>query len=127
MANTGMAIPIDSLPAVRDAVSVDLDLDGRLLRFAASLKQQGGPPTATQATDWQPLFTAAALDRATFVETVAGRGPSSDADVRVAWTGSYPGRADLPVRIEGAATAGIPGSDIKKHQQIQVFSRKSLN
>ena len=116
-ASSGAARPIDSLPAVPDAVSVDLDLDGRLLRFVApplttrhveSTTRAGERPashrlwpaaTASTNANWQHFFTAAGLDPAVFSATDAR------SDGRLAWTGSYPGRSDLPVRIEGAATA----------------------
>jgi serine/threonine-protein kinase len=103
VANSGAARPIDSLPAIRDAVSVDLDLDGRLLRFVASPAGREFPATAPRTVDWQRFFTTAGLNLAVFTEVPAG--PSADTDARRAWTGSYPGRSDLPVRVEGAARA----------------------
>ena len=122
-ASSGAARPLDSLPAVRDAVSVDLDLDGRLVRFVASPAtnshgqpetRNGGRPAndpawpvpAPDATvDWQRFFTAAGLDVAAFRETHPRPGPAVTADARVAWTGSYLGGSNLPVRVEGATTA----------------------
>jgi serine/threonine-protein kinase len=120
-ATSGAARPIDSLPAILDVVSVDLDLDGRLLRFKVSAVSQGDvQPQSRDAThpagpresplsiptgkiDWQRFFTVAGLDLALFTETDPP--PSSSGDTRVTWTGSFPGRSDLPVRIEGGTTA----------------------
>jgi serine/threonine-protein kinase len=106
VAPTAEARPLDSLPAIRDAVSVDLDLDGRLLRFATSPTKQEPPATPTGTVDWQRLFSAAGLDIAAFTQTAGPHLPPVNADAHVVWIGSYPGRSELPVRVEGRAVAG---------------------
>ena len=110
VAYTGKAIPIDSLPAVRGGVSVDLDLDGRLLRFVASPAAERLSATATGVTDWRRLFAVAGVDPSGFKETTPKPAASTQTDARVAWSGPYPGRPDLPVRVEGGAWAGTATS-----------------
>ena len=104
--HTGEARPLDSLPAVRDTVSVDLDVDGRLLRFATSPAEQELRAALGGAVDWQRLFAAAGLDAAVFTETAERPLFSANADAHVVWTGSYPSRPELPVRVEGRAAGG---------------------
>ena len=101
----GRARPIDMFPAVRNGLSVDLDLDGRLLRFVISPTAQRTPATRVGVPEWSRFFTAAGLDLERF-ETTALHPVSTEADARAAWTGSYPGRTDLPVRVEATAAAG---------------------
>jgi predicted Ser/Thr protein kinase len=103
---SGRAVPIDMYPAVRDGVSVDLDLDGRLLRLVTRPAGQRAAATSADVPEWSRLFTAAGLDLEHFKTTTLNAGVSTDADVRAAWTGSYPGRTDLPVRVEASAAAG---------------------
>jgi serine/threonine-protein kinase len=102
----GRARPIDAFPAVRDGVSVDLDLDGRLLRFVVPPPRRRAPSTPAGVPEWSRLFSAAGLDLEHFKSTALQPGVSTDADVRAAWTGSYPGHTDLPIRIEATASAG---------------------
>jgi len=124
-AASGAARPIDSLPAIHDVVSVDLDLDGRLLRFRASPATEGTsrthtpeleatavspPATAPGQIVWQRFFAAAGLDPTAFTEANLSVGSAADAHTRVAWTGSFPGRSELPVRIDASATAATVSS-----------------
>jgi len=86
--------------------SVLFDTEGRLLRFAAAPPQQETTPPANLApVDWDKLFVAAALDRATFAEATPMRTPLSFADERRAWQGTMPG-TQIPVRIEAAGYRG---------------------
>jgi serine/threonine-protein kinase len=104
---SGGARPIDLFPSVRDGVSVDLDLDGRLLRFVISPTEQPAPATPADVPDWSGLFTAAGLNLEHFKTAAPKAGVSPEADTRAAWTGSYPGPSDLPVRVEATASAGM--------------------
>ena len=105
-ASTGTATPIDSWRGVSAAVSVDLDLDGQLLRIVASEVRPPLVSTADRDIDWQPLFTAAGLDRRMFTLRPPEPGLAAGSNSRVTWTGAYPGRPDIRVRIEGVANAG---------------------
>jgi hypothetical protein len=102
----GRARPIDSFPAVRGGVSVDLDLDGRLLRFVVSPAGQRAPAAPADVPEPSRLFTAAGLDVEHFKPTATQLGVPAHADARAAWTGSYPGRSDLPVRVEATTSGG---------------------
>jgi hypothetical protein len=101
------ARPIDMFPSIRDGVSVDLDLDARLLRLVISPTAQRATATPADVPEWSRLFTAAGLDLEHFTATTPQYGTSIHGDVRVAWTGSYPRRTDLPVRVEATASAGM--------------------
>jgi serine/threonine-protein kinase len=102
----GVVGPDFQVSGVAGDLSVGVDLNGRLLRFAAV------PLTAVVAqrdsvANWPALFRAARLDMQQFSpadpEPAFAVGP---ADARMAWTGRYDGRSDLPVRIEGASLRG---------------------
>jgi hypothetical protein len=102
----GAARPLDTFPSVRDGVSVDLDLDGLLLRFVVSPTGQRAPASPADVAEWSRLFTAAGLDLEHFKTTAPQPGVSTQADARAAWTGSYPGRTGLPLRVDATASAG---------------------
>ena len=85
------------------------DMEGRLLKFYAvppQLEAEGTAPAA--APDWAPLFAEARLDPASFRPVAPRWTPSFYVDTRAAWEGSWPGRPDIPVRIEAAAHGGRP-------------------
>jgi serine/threonine-protein kinase len=103
----GRVSPTDPSPTEPGMVSVDIDLDGRLLRFVASRPtSEIASETPTRIPDWPSLFAAARLGGA---RGVAG-GPPARApgatDSPAAWTGVYPGGADLPIRVEAAGFRG---------------------
>jgi serine/threonine-protein kinase len=54
------------------------------------------------------LFDNAGLSLTEFVPAVPARIPPVYADGRQAWTGTYPGRSDLAIRVEGATLGGVP-------------------
>jgi hypothetical protein len=89
-------------------IRMQLDPDGRLLIFEAVPPQVDVPGPANAAVDWSHFFTAAGLDPAGFRTTQPQWTPPQHSDTRVAWSGFYPGRPDLPLRIEAAAYRGKP-------------------
>jgi serine/threonine-protein kinase len=98
--------PEDSISGM---VSVEVDLDGRLLRFAAVPPQQSGPPAeAVPPPDWTTLFSLARLDPGQFKRDTPEWTTLAVSDTRVAWSGIYPGAAQIPVRIEAASFQGRP-------------------
>ena len=103
---SGRAVPVDTFPAIRDGISVDLDLDGRLLRFVASPTVQRTRDAGAGVPDWSRLFTLAGLDPGQFTASATPPGVSTEGDARAVWTGAYPGGPDLPVRVEATAAAG---------------------
>jgi serine/threonine-protein kinase len=98
---------LDPPPVVPGMAGVELDGQGRLLSLYVIPLQHDttkpGPPP-----DWAKLFTAAGLDISQFRRADPEWNSLVDADVRVAWTGTYPGRPDLPLRIEAGAWRGKP-------------------
>ena len=87
-------------------VRVDLDPQGRLMRF------QAVPSMGTKATgspvNWDPLFQAAQLDRAAFTEVAPKTLPRTYADEWKAWTGELPDLPGTSFRIEAAGFRGRP-------------------
>src|SRR5439155_12505222 len=57
---------------------------------------------------WRQLFEAAGLDLDQFQAAVPEWNSLAAADARAAWTGTYPGRPDLPLRVEAGAYRGRP-------------------
>jgi len=93
-------------------VSLTLDRTGRLTSFLAIPAQVEKPqdadhPAAT-AIDWASLFAEAGLSMAQFSPATSQWFPPIFAESRAAWTGNYPERSDVPIRIEAAATLGKP-------------------
>jgi eukaryotic-like serine/threonine-protein kinase len=93
-------------------VSVALDRTGRLISFLAVPAQVEKSPNADQppatAIDWTSVFAEAGLSMAQFSPAISQWRPPIFADTRAAWTGNYPERPDVPIRIEAAATQGKP-------------------
>ncbi len=88
---------------------VQYDMEGRLLRFYAVPPQlEPAAEPARAAPDWSPLFAEARLDPASFRPVEPRWTPAFYVDARAAWEGSWPGRPDIPVRIEAAAHRGRP-------------------
>jgi len=87
-------------------IRIDTDLDGRLRRFRATPPEREAEPATKTPVDWTPLFTAAGINLASLQPAVPEWTALSDTDTRAAWTGSYPGRKDLPIRVEAAAFHG---------------------
>ncbi len=89
-------------------LTVVMDLDGSLRRFAAVPPEREPPPSVPAPPDWKALFAAAHLDPAKFTPAEPEWSPSVVTDTRAAWTGPYRDRTDLPVRIEAASFHGRP-------------------
>lgn len=93
---------------VSGMVRLELDTQGRLIRFEAvppQLTADTGPPPEP---DWNPLFAAAGLDPAPWKPATPQWTPVVAFDARAAWTGAFPEAPDIPVRIEAAAWRGKP-------------------
>ncbi len=102
---TSIADPPVNLPGM---LTVVIDLDGSLRRFAAVPPEHETPPVELKPPDWARLFAAANLDPAKFTSVAPEWSSSVVTDTRVAWTGLYKDRADLPVRIEAASFHNRP-------------------
>ncbi|HWZ99259.1 MAG TPA: protein kinase [Candidatus Dormibacteraeota bacterium] len=85
-------------------------LSGKLLEFEAvppQLEKSPSTPGAV-AMDWSPLFAAAGLDRKALKEVEPQWYPLAWGDSQKAWEGTWPGRSDLPLRVEAASFRGKP-------------------
>ena len=88
---------------------VQYDMEGRLLRFYSVPPQLEPEGEASKAPpDWSALFAEARLDPASFRSVTPRWTPTFYVDSRAAWEGSWPGRPDIPVRVEAAAHHGRP-------------------
>jgi Protein kinase domain len=97
-------------PSVRVAgmVNVMLDLKGRLhflQAVPARVRDSDAPATAP---DWGALLGEAGFDASKFTAATPTWVPPVFGDVRAAWTGAYPDRPDIPIRVEAAAWQGRP-------------------
>jgi serine/threonine-protein kinase len=82
--------------------------DGRLQEFLGIPPQLDTSTEEAKAPDWAPLFAAAGLDQKEFHATAPQWTELVASDVREAWLGTWPGRPDLPLRVEAAAFHGKP-------------------
>jgi serine/threonine-protein kinase len=98
---------LDPPPVVPRMAGVELDGQGRLLSLYV-IPPQHDTTKPGPSLDWAKLFTTAGLDIVQFRRAAPEWNSLVDADVRVAWKGTYPGRPDLPLRIEAGAWRGKP-------------------
>jgi serine/threonine-protein kinase len=89
-------------------IQIGMDPEGRLRTLWAVPPQLDESTEPPPEVDWSPLFTAAGLDEADFRRESPQWNPPDFADSRAAWSGSYPERPDIPLRIEAAAYRGRP-------------------
>jgi hypothetical protein len=99
--------PPDSTPGM---ARVGLDTDGRLMSLLVVPDERTPPGSAAPEPDWGPLLRATGVDQTSLVPVPSEWAPPVFADRRVAWTGSWPGKPDVPLRIEAAAAEGKPVS-----------------
>ena len=99
--------PPDATPGM---ARVGLDADGRLISLLVVPDERTPPGPAAPEPDWGPLLRATGVDPASIVPVPPEWAPPVFADRRAAWTGSWPGKPDIPLRIEAAAAEGKPVS-----------------
>jgi serine/threonine-protein kinase len=105
----GRPTPNDPPTNVSGMVSLDLDPQGRLIRFLGVPPQlDDGRPG--QPMDWKKLFDSAGLDPARWTEASTQEIPPFSFDERSAWTGTFAHAPNMPMRIEAAAWKGRPVS-----------------
>jgi serine/threonine-protein kinase len=91
------------------ANTIALDLDGHLLSFEHMTPQlQSATTSASPVMDWAPFFAAANIATNTLTPTTPTYSPRVFADTRLAWTGTWPGRPDVELRVEAGSTLGRP-------------------
>jgi len=100
----------DPPPLLPGMAAVKLDLEGRLIEYQAVPPEKTPPKEADRPAprpDWDPLFKAAGLARASFKEgSEPSLTPPCYADQRQAWAGVLPDRPDLDIQVEAAAYQG---------------------
>jgi serine/threonine-protein kinase len=95
-------------PTVPGMVGVMLDLKGRLHFLRAEPERQVPGGTAPRDPDWSALLREAGFDPSTLARATPLWTPPVYADTRAAWTGVYPDRPDVSIRIEAAGMDGRP-------------------
>ncbi len=104
-------VDFDNPPQASQGMArVILDPEGKLLVYEAIPAQRSDGEGNPVAPDWGAVFEEAGLDMASFAETLPLRAPAMASDMQAAWEGSYPGRPEIPLRIEAAAYRGKPVS-----------------
>jgi serine/threonine-protein kinase len=87
---------------------VGLDPEGRLVSMLVVPGERTVPSPAEP--DWGPLLRATGIETNTLVAVAPQWAPPVFADRRAAWTGSWPGKPEIPVRVEVAAAGAQPVS-----------------
>jgi serine/threonine-protein kinase len=91
-------------PTVTGMINAVFDPAGRLIAFTAIPARFD--PSNSAPTDWSTLLNAADLDSNRLSPAQPELTPPVAFDSRSAWTGTWPGREDLPLRVEAAAWRG---------------------
>jgi eukaryotic-like serine/threonine-protein kinase len=99
--------PPDSTPGM---ARVGLDADGRLVSLLVVRGERNSRGHLAPEPDWGSLLRATGVDTTSLVPVPPEWAPPVFADRRAAWTGSWPGKPDLPLRIEAASAEGKPVS-----------------
>ena len=90
---------------VRGMRYLKLDTQGRLIEFGA-IPPEGAGQTPAVPMQWDVLFRLVGLDPAGFKSAAPEWTPTWAVDEQVAWSGMFPERPDLPIRLEAAAFRG---------------------
>jgi predicted Ser/Thr protein kinase len=86
--------------------NIGLDARGRLNFLQVQPPEVADPPKQVRAPEWDALFEMAGLDRTRFQPAEPRWTSIATSDTRVAWTGSWPGGTNRPLRVEAAAFQG---------------------
>jgi len=100
---TLMEDPPETTPGM---ARVGLDPEGRLVSLLVVPGERTEPGSAAAEPDWGPLLRASGIDQKTLSPALPEWAPPVYADRRAAWTGSWPGRPQTPLRIEAASEGG---------------------
>jgi hypothetical protein len=103
----GIVTMSDPAPILPGMISIETDVQGRLLHFEAIPPRVLEPASQVPAPNWNALFAAADLDPAQFQTATPEQTGLASADARAAWTGTWPG-TKRPLRVEAAALRGKP-------------------
>ncbi|MCC6677068.1 MAG: protein kinase [Phycisphaerales bacterium] len=109
--NAGHIITITDPPVLRPGErAVILDMKGRLVELTAPPRASAAPADGAKAPapPWAQLVEAAGFKLDALRPAPIDFMPPTFADARAVWTGQYPDRPEIPVRIEAAALGGAP-------------------
>ncbi len=104
----GQVYPGDPSMDTTAMAIVVLDTTGRLVHFDVVPPEKSASPQNAKSPDWASFFAASGLNIAEFREAAPEWAPLAPTDSRLAWTGTFPGRTDVPIRVEAAAFHGEP-------------------
>lgn len=96
--------------AVPGMVSLELDTYGRLRQLEAVPVDFRDFGQDSMVADWSSLFAVAGFDLDHFSPVEPRRPPSTFADHRAAWEGTYPDAPEIPIRIEASSYRSRPVS-----------------
>ncbi len=103
----GLVGPNDPPETIETMSTIVLDHLGRLRSFRA-VPPERMAATGAAAFDWRRAFELAELDIRSFTPVTPLWTPPYGFDQRVAWSGTYPDRKDIAIRVEAASLAGKP-------------------
>jgi hypothetical protein len=106
----GDVSPSDPPALLSGMASVELDPAGRLLSLYVVTPEVETPAASPRAPEWSALLSFAQLDPERLQETPPVWTPPFYCETRKAWAGTFPDRADLPLRVEAASYQGRPVS-----------------
>ena len=95
--------PAETSPGM---ATIIVDQTGRLLQFQIVPEERSSESAAK--VDWSRFFQESGLEMGSFVDTTPEWVPPHGSDERRAWTGAWPNRPDIAVRVEAASRAGKP-------------------
>ena len=104
----GQVYPGDPAMDTTAMALVVLDTTGRLVRFEVVPPEKSALVQNAKTPDWAEFFAASRLNVAEFRSASPEWAPLMPTDSRLAWTGTLPERADMPIRVEAAAFHGEP-------------------
>ncbi|MBV8843774.1 MAG: protein kinase, partial [Bryobacterales bacterium] len=110
IANFGAVTTDDPSFTTSGMVYIALEPDGRLkwLRAVPPQFEADDKTRASDPMDWSPFFAAAHLDPGQMQPAEPQWSPLAATDNRLAWTGTYPGRPEIKIRVEAASFHGRP-------------------
>jgi serine/threonine-protein kinase len=109
-ARPGSRVKEESPEVAQRTVRLKLDFQGRLVELRGSPGTvEANPSKPTKTTDWSALLQLAGIDSADLVETTPQQAaPPVAFNDRVAWTGTWPERPDIQMKVEAASFDGQP-------------------
>jgi serine/threonine-protein kinase len=105
--NPGIVTNNEPPPTLSEMIGLELDPQGRLIRFEAIPPQKMDAGTSVASYDWNLLFSEAGLDPSKFQKSDPQWNSLAAFDTRSAWIGVWPGTS-RPLKVEAGAFRGKP-------------------